>query len=65
MYKVQGKAAIAAWMKPLQDCQSTNWMLVIVGDSESGRFDFSKKSGKSSSVVDRVKQDFCSKQPNR
>ena len=61
MYKSLVKEEIAEWLAVLKSKDSTDWMIIVVV------YDESKVKTKllRSSVFDKIKTDFCSKQPDR
>ena len=61
MYKALVKEEIAEWLSVLKSKDSTDWMIIVV------IYDESKVKTKllRSSVFDKIKTDFCSKQPDR
>jgi len=61
MYKSLVKEEIAEWLSVLRSKDSTDWMIIVVV------YDENKVKTKllRSSVFDKIKTDFCSKQPDR
>ena len=61
MYKSLVKEEIGEWLAVLKSKDSTDWMIIVVV------YDESKVKTKllRSSVFDKIKTDFCSKQPDR
>ena len=60
-YKSMVKDEIAEWIAGLKSCNISDWMIIVVV------YDESKVKSKllRTSVIDKVKSDFCAKQTDR
>ena len=61
-YKQTVREDIQTWLNRLKACHVTDWLIVVVVQDESK---VKTKLLSRSSVVDKVKNDFCSKQSDR
>ena len=63
-YKMCVKNDISAWQQSLKECNVSDWLIVLVETSNPKRGNKQKFLPRTS-VLDKIRNDFCSKQSDR